>query len=494
MLLEDILSPFEKIGWDLEEYLKEIEGFWFLGTTPVGNRVLDIVAFLPLEDGRYVSFPLPVQDFPQGLWVDTRRSKEVLWRKVTDKKIEILNPEELPVIGDRVYFYIPEVVFVSDNIYRFWGRLLAPEYYSVDNFDYLSFLEAVLGFFVLGPTEQAVKTLLPNSGDYFSSPEWFNNTLLPPNLVQVKPYPILGKDTYEGDTVLPSSNLLENPAFLFRYSKDFGIRYFDEEPPLYFGRFGDGKVDYVFDGKTPGYLLIDTYLKYSLISIDVSSFVSPDPKETFKRLEILKKGRPIGSGFALFYKANLGFNDSEGEFSLDFQQEYKLQAELKKEDSVGEVPYFDETDLTFDSKEPPLPPSAQPKVGALYFDRSPVLFDLGIFAHYYSNTVIPASFRYTFNSKDLFFDKNNAHFYGEVPPNSTIYGGKGMAYFDMSNRSPEGEVCYGFDIKLPRWCDLGYSVVPYVHAEEDAHFYFLSELSVMEIHHPQEVSLVQLQK
>jgi hypothetical protein len=482
VLFEELFEPFANIQESIEKLLALIEGWWYLNTTPLGDTVFNAVLITIPDEGRFIRFPVRVQDFPQGIKTGTGvDAVDIPWRLLEDgKTVELLDTSQLVKIGDYVILYFPEIKLVSDNAYRFYGRLLAPDYYSPDSEGYLDFLEKALRFFVLGPTVEAAKGLSDGTGDYITHPNWWDVLLLPPDLVELHVYPKIGVDTYDGETVIPTVSPLENYDFLFRWSQDFGEAYFDDpDRPLYFGYFGDGKLDYVFDGKTPAYMLIDSYLKHHLVIFDISSIATPDKEELEKRLKVINEGRPAGSRLLLYYKSDFSRADTQDFWELEITYDLRFDGEGRFNSTYPEPLAFDVPGNYFDDKRPPLDlRTERPEV--VFDDQGkPCLFDLGLFMSladsqqaYYT----PSRFALYFNAGDAVFDSTSAVFSGEYPEGG-LYGGLGLPVFDQGS-ALKYDYCMAFDTDKKPFCDLGVETFPLQYFEDEAYFRFNSQLVI----------------
>jgi len=297
----------------LRDFLREVQGFLYLGTTPVGNTVRNFVWITEKPaDGLTFKLPGPVISLPElrtGTDGEATVYKEGQDYEIHGDEVVFFSPpEDLIVLGDHVLFYVPHVTLEADNLWATYGSKLT-DLYRKDSELYRSVLEAILGLFTLGPTKWGVETLfeLPTGADvevcdYVLCPKWWHGKVLPDWMVGgISDLPIIGDDLVVGDfIVVPNDYLLylhRNVCF------NSGLIYYGDGTSRYGGREFNNRPIY-YGGASTACIYMENIGKYHLFAVrgtlETFSILTRD-LELFKAFhEGLLEGKLISS-YPLIY-------------------------------------------------------------------------------------------------------------------------------------------------------------------------------------------------
>jgi len=445
MLTSEILSPFSNIEDQLRKIIDYLQGFLFLGTTPIGRVAENLVYITEVKSGNIVEFPFAITNLE--IYTDTTLTTKVNFRQLSPKEIELPTFElaKLKKIGDKYLLFISRLETVGDNLWTAYGKHLF-DYFMDDSIQYREILLSFLRFFVLGPTLNGVTGVATGAKakDYIANGEWWDGLFLPYNIVEVKErVPRIGVSLKEGDR-LPYDDLLSNSEFLSRFAKNFGEAYFDQKPPLHFQRPGE-PLSYVFGGKTVAYLLFEKLLKYHTFLLQVYDI--PKKEEFYKRIEAIKEGRPTHTTPFL-----AGWADFEDEIKGGLDELTQVEVHLKVKDytprwvfNANEGYFFNKFEYTRNVN--------------CKFNEENLYFDLGRFVHLDGKEISPRLY-------DLYFDKSGATF-DERPPkrfdqhaSKVVPYGHGLIFFD-GRFTEHRDTPYYFNV-APTFADSGIKIDRFV--------------------------------
>jgi len=444
MLTDEILSPFKNLADTLRKIVERLLGFLFLGETPIGNLAENVVYITPLKPGNIVEFPFAIKSLE--IYTDTTCRFPVKFSQISPREIQI-DPSGLKRVGDKVILFLKRVEAVGDNLWQAYGKSLF-DYFREDSEEYREVLLSFLKFYVLGPTHEGTQSIAGATQvlDYIDNGDWWDGLIAPDSLFQVKDrIPRIGESLEPGSR-LPFDDLLSNPEFLYRLSRNFGEAYFNQEFPLHFQKPGE-PLRYVFNGKTVAYRAFENVLKYHVFALRLSEI--PNREEWYARIKAIREGRPTHTFPLLVAWADLQDTISCQETDCAERVRFEIHQNLK---DVTPLWYFNSPDkYLFNRFE-------ETTLKIYVFNEPNLYFDFGRFVSKQGNEIVAREYIYSFNDRKLTFNMKPPKKFNQKAASIVPYG-QGLLYFN-GRFTEHVETPYAFN-NPPAFADFGLKIDRY---------------------------------